>query len=79
MPISSDGVNNTTSYHLLNAKLGFQNAVCSHVDLDLFFGINNITVTQYPYMVFVNQLPDAYLPAPYKANYFGGASVKYNF
>ncbi len=79
MPISSDGVNNTTSYHLLNAKLGFQKAVCSHVDLDLFFGINNITGTQYPYMVFVNQLPDAFLPAPYKANYFGGASVKYNF
>lgn len=79
MPISSDGLNNTTSYHLLNAKIGFQKAVCSHVDADLFFGINNITGTQYAYMVFVNQLPDAYLPAPYKANYFGGINVKYNF
>ena len=26
-----------------------------------------------------NQLPDAYLPAPYKANYFGGINFKYNF
>jgi iron complex outermembrane receptor protein len=79
MPISSDGLNSTTSYHLINAKLGFQKAVCSHVDLDLFAGINNITGTQYACMVFVNQLPDAYLPAPYKANYFGGINVKYNF
>jgi iron complex outermembrane receptor protein len=30
-------------------------------------------------MVFVNQLPDAYVAAPLKANYFGGATVKYIF
>ena len=79
MPISSDGFNKTTSYHLLNAKLGFQKSWCSHFDTDVFFGINNITSTQYAYMVFVNQLPDAYLPAPYKINYFGGVSLKYSF
>jgi iron complex outermembrane receptor protein len=79
MPISSDGLNKTTSYSLLNAKLGFQKSWCSHFDTDVFFGVNNITGTQYAYMVFVNQLPDAYLPAPYKANYFGGVNLKYNF
>ena len=79
MPISSDGLNKTTSYNLLNAKLGFQKSWCSHFDTDVFFGVNNITGTQYAYMVFVNQLPDAYLPAPYKANYFGGVNLKYNF
>jgi iron complex outermembrane receptor protein len=79
MPITSDGLNRTTSYSLLNTKLGFQRSLSSHCDIDLFFGINNITGTQYAYMVFVNQLPDAYLPAPYKANYFGGINFKYNF
>ena len=79
MPISSDGLNKTTSYSLLNAKLGFQTVVSSHFDMDVFFGINNISGTQYVYMVFINQLPDAYLPAPYKANYFGGVNLKYNF
>ena len=79
MPISSDGLNNTTSYSVLNSKVGFRRSLSAHCDLDLSFGINNMTNTQYPYMVFVNQLPDAYLPAPYNANYFGGIHFKYNF
>lgn len=79
MPISSDGSNNTTSYALLNAKLGFQRALSAHVELDVFAGVNNIAGVQYPYMVFVNQLPDAYLPAPKGGYYFGGLNFKYNF
>lgn len=79
MPISSDGLNNTTSYNLLNGKIGFQNKISKNLDFDLFLGATNITGTQYAYMVFVNQLPDAYLPAPYKVNYFGGINLKYNF
>jgi iron complex outermembrane receptor protein len=63
----------------VNAKLGLQRAINNHFDMDLYFGVNNITGTQYAYMVFVNQLPDAYLPAPYKVNYFGGLNIKYNF
>ncbi len=79
MPITSDGANKTNSYSLLNAKFGFQRSLSAHCDLDIFIGANNITGTQYAYMVFVNQLPDAYLPAPYKINYFGGINFKYNF
>ncbi|MCX6205289.1 MAG: TonB-dependent receptor [Bacteroidetes bacterium] len=79
MPISSDGLNMTTSYNLLNAKLGIQNKISSKINFDLFIGATNITGTQYAYMVFVNQLPDAYLPAPYKINYFGGVNLKYTF
>ena len=79
MPISSDGLNKTTSYNLLNAKLGFQNKLSAKINFDLFFGATNITGTQYAHMVFVNQLPDAYLPAPYKINYFGGINLKYTF
>ena len=79
MPITSDNLIRASSYSLLNAKLGIRHNLSNHFDIDAFFGVNNITGTQYPYMVFVNQLPDAYLPAPFKANYFGGINLKYNF
>jgi iron complex outermembrane recepter protein len=79
MPITSDGINVADAYSLLNAKLGFQRSVSRHIDIDAFFGANNITGTQYPILVFINQLPDAYIPAPYKINYFGGINLKYNF
>lgn len=78
-PITSDGIYNTTSYNLVNAKLGFKRTLSRHVDLDAYFGVSNITGVQYPLMVFVNQIPDAYLPAPLDANYFGGINFRYNF
>ncbi len=78
MPITSDGLNKTVSYNLLNGKIGFQKNI-GHLQFDLFLGATNISGTQYTYMVFVNQLPDAYLPAPYNINYFGGLNFKYNF
>ena len=68
-----------SSYNLVNGKIGFRRSLNNHIDLDAFFGVDNITKTQYPYMVFANQLSDAYLPAPLKANAYGGVNVKYNF
>ena len=55
--------------------------------MDLYFGVNNITGSQYAIKVFVNQLVnplsktagDAYIPGPRKANYYGGLNLKYNF
>ncbi len=79
MPITSDGLLNTGGYSLLNAKLGFQRSLSAHFDLDAYAGVNNITNTKYPIMVFVNQIPDAYVVAPKYANYFGGVNLKYNF
>jgi iron complex outermembrane receptor protein len=79
LPISSDGLNKASSFNLLNAKIGLKRSIGTHFDFDVFFGVNNITGTQYYYMVFVNQLPDAYLPAPKEANYFGGININYNF
>jgi iron complex outermembrane receptor protein len=67
------------SYNLLNGKLGINRSLSAHIDLDAYFGVTNITGVQYYYMVFINQLPDAYLPAPKNANYFGGLNLKYNF
>ena len=67
-----------SSYNLLNAKIGFRRSLSSHFDLDAFFGVNNIAGVQYPIMIFINQLPDAYIPAPPKAVYYGGINLKYN-
>ncbi|MHB1278562.1 MAG: TonB-dependent receptor [Bacteroidia bacterium] len=78
MPYTSDGLNKTDSYGLLNARLGFRKSI-KHVQIDLYGGANNITGTQYYNMVFVNQLPDAYIPAPNKINFFGGVNLKYTF
>lgn len=79
MPITSDGLLIADAYSLLNAKLGFQRSLSAHFDLDLYAGINNITNTKYPIMVFVNQIPDAYVAGPRFANYYGGVNLKYNF
>ncbi len=79
MPFTSDGLNTTHPYGLLNSKLGIRYVIAKHFDIDLFMGAVNMTNTQYAYMVFVNQLPDAYIPAPNKINYFGGINFKYIF
>lgn len=78
-PITSDGLNKTTSYSLLNAKIGFARSLGRHFDIDASFGASNITNTKYPIMVFINQLPDAYIAAPRNANCFGSLKLKYNF
>ena len=84
LPVTSDGLVNKVpymalSYSLLNAKLGFRKAISSHFDLDVFGGANNITNSKYPKMIFVNQIPDAYIAGPRFANYYGGLNLKYNF
>jgi iron complex outermembrane receptor protein len=63
----------------VNAKLGLRKSLSSHFDLDAYVGANNLAGVQYYNMVFVNQLPDAYLPAPKEAFYFGGLNLKYHF
>jgi len=78
MPYTSDGLNKTNPYSLLNAKLGFRKRI-KHFDFDIYVGANNITNAQYYNMVFVNQLPDAYIPAPNEINFFGGVNIKYKF
>ena len=70
---------NASGYNLLNGKIGFKRNLSSHFFMDMFFGINNITGVRYPIMIFVNQLADAYIPAPPKAVVYGGINFKYNF
>jgi iron complex outermembrane receptor protein len=68
-----------SAYYLVNSKIGFKRSLSGHFDLDAFFGVNNITGERYPIMIFINQLPDAYIPAPPKAVFYGGLNLKYTF
>lgn len=79
MPITSDDAFESNIYRLVNAKVGYRKVLSDHFDVDAYFGANNLTGQQYYYMVFINQLADAYIPAPDKANYFGGVNLKYIF
>ncbi|WP_018626683.1 hypothetical protein [Niabella aurantiaca] len=79
MPITSDGAYSTPAYNLLNAKLCISRTIATHFGVDVYFSANIITGAQYYYMVFLNQLPDAYLPAPYKTPFYGGLGLKYTF
>lgn len=78
MYYTSDNENQTEAYSILNAKLGFRKTI-KDFGVDVYAGASNITSTQYYYMVFVNQLPDAYLAAPNEINFFGGIKLKYTF
>ncbi len=77
----------TKSYSLLNSKIGVQQTLSKHFDVDFYVGVNNITQTHYAIKVFVNQLAnplskntgDAYIPGPSKANAYVGLNLKYNF
>ena len=69
----------TDSYSLINSKIGYQSSLSKHFDIDAYFGVNNMTGTKTPQMVFTNQIPDAFLVGPLKAVGFGGVNLKYNF
>ena len=78
-PFTSDGMNKADAFSLLNAKLGYHRAFLKHFDVDAFVGADNITGSQYYYMMFLNQLPDAYLPAPKETVLYGGLNLRYTF
>jgi len=69
----------TTSYNLLNGKFGLNTLIDKHFSIDTYIGATNMTNTKYYLMVFANQLPDTYLPAPKNAMVFGGINLKYTF
>lgn len=78
VPFTSDGLNVADSYSLLNAKLGYRISF-GHFDLDAYAGADNITGEKYYIMLFLNQLDDAYIPAPLDTVFYGGLNLKYNF
>ncbi|WP_210486214.1 TonB-dependent receptor [Rufibacter aurantiacus] len=84
MPITYDAKHRAPSYNLLNAKIGWRKTLGNHVSLDVFAGGNNLTGDLYYNMVFLDAYstsnnPNIYLPAAYKATYFGGLNFGYKF
>ena len=79
VPITSLNDVYAKSYNLVNAKIGLRRNLGAHFDIDVYAGAGNLTNTKYYLMVFANQLPDAYLPAPRHTNYYGGINLKYIF
>lgn len=83
-PVTFDNQRYVKSYSLLNGRIGYQNKLGSHFDVDAFVGSNNLTGSTYYKFLFVGQnaasLGDGYIsPAPYKATFYGGATLTYNF
>ncbi|MEN9301974.1 MAG: hypothetical protein RL264_403 [Bacteroidota bacterium] len=74
-----DNLEQASGFGLLNAKLGYNKTFFNHLNIDAYFGINNMLSTQHYVMLFNNQLPDAYLPGPKDINFFGGLTLKYLF
>jgi iron complex outermembrane receptor protein len=79
MYITPDLLNIAKGYHQLNGRIGFRKTFLNHFDADIYLGANNMTSQQYYQMVFVNQLPDSYLPGPKDINFFGGLNLRYTF
>ena len=76
VPFTADGLNVAASFTLLNAKLGYR-ARFGKLEVDAYAGADNLLGTQYYYMVFLNQLEDAYIPAPLDPFFHGGITLKY--
>ena len=77
MYFTSDNKNKAKEFSLLNAKAGIRHTWADHFETDLFAGANNLTGSRYYYMLFINQLPDAYIPAPPEVNFFAGVNLRY--
>ncbi|RYY67450.1 MAG: TonB-dependent receptor [Chitinophagaceae bacterium] len=67
------------AFGLLNAKLGFRRSFGRHLSMDAWAGGSNLTDEKHYIMVFINQLPDAYVPGALDAQWFGSISLKYHF
>ncbi|RYZ20675.1 MAG: TonB-dependent receptor [Chitinophagaceae bacterium] len=77
--LTGDNLVRAEGFGLLNAKLGFRRSLGVHFDLDASVGAVNLGGVQYYQMIFINQLPDAYVAAPRNTQWFGGITLKYNF
>ncbi|MDR0207155.1 MAG: TonB-dependent receptor [Bacteroidales bacterium] len=78
MSITSDGLNKTKPFGLLNMKIGYLKRI-KGFEIHLYVGANNMTCSQYYTMVFINQLPDSYIPGADRINFYGGVALKYYF
>jgi iron complex outermembrane receptor protein len=71
------------AYSLLNGKIGYKQMFGKHFSCNVYAGGNNLTNQLYYTMVFVNanpaSNPASFMPGPYMATFYGGASLSYKF
>lgn len=84
VPVTFDNRHSLKAYNLLGGRIGFKRVLGDYIEMDVFAGANNLTGSTHYSFVFVGQnissLGDGYiLPAPYKATFYGGATLKYRF
>jgi iron complex outermembrane receptor protein len=80
MPVDFANMHYAAAYSLINGKLGYQARVCSHFNLDVFAGLDNVTNTHYATSIFLNSrdYPKIYNPMPLR-NWYLGTSLKFIF
>ncbi len=92
VPITYNNSNSAEAYSLLGGRLGYKKQLGDHLTMDAFVGADNLLNSTYYTFLFygpnINGLAqtadhgsgDGYiLPAPYKATFYGGLTLKYTF
>ncbi len=84
-PLTDDNSVHTSSYSVMDAKIGFRKRLASVFTLQVYAGVNNPSGENYSPIVAVNQrslsergLPVYFNPAP-KENYYGAINLEYHF
>ncbi|WP_040497505.1 TonB-dependent receptor [Fulvivirga imtechensis] len=82
IPLNDQNSAFSESYNILHGKAGYQTAIGQHFNVDVSFGVNNITDENYAAMVLVNAVgfggsaPRYYYPG-LPRNYYGSVLVSY--
>ena len=67
MPITDDNALYSDAYNLTNLKIGYSNLIANKLNLDVYFGLNNIFDADYAAQILIN------------ASGFGGAAPRYYY
>ncbi len=91
-PVTFDNSTFVKAYNLLSAKLGYQDRIAEHFDLNFFIGGDNLLGSTYYTFLFVGPnitgleqakdggTGDGYIiPGSYKATFYGSISLSYIF
>ncbi len=84
IPITDSNNLFSDSYNLTNAKLGYRKTLTTNLQLNAFFGINNIFDEAYASQILINassfgsSLPRYYYPGN-PINYYSAVSLNYSF
>ncbi len=82
IPLTDANTLSSTSYNLLNTRIGFKRQLSHTITIGLDFGINNLTDTQYAQSVLINassfggNAPRYFYPGNDR-NYYGGLLLNY--